>query len=388
MTPRISVSEPDLCGNEKAYVLECLESSWISSRGRFIDLFEEAFRDYIGVRHAITTSNGTASLHVALSALGVKPGDEVIVPALTYVAPASAALHLGASPVAVDIDPGTWNLTAEAVRAALTPRTRGVIAVHLYGNPVDLDPLQALCGERGLWLIEDAAEALGSEYRGRRAGSFGDLACFSFYGNKTISTGEGGMITTDDDRLARTIRQLKDQGQSPGRRYWHDLAGFNFRMTNIQAAIGLAQMEQVERLVSRKRAIADSYRRHLAGPLVAFPDTIRGGVHSHWMTSVRLNPGTNGLTRDAVMERLEQQGIETRPFFYPLHQLPIFQGRMAGRFPVAEEVSACGLNLPSSTRLREADVERVSRALLECLSHAGQGCRAATGAREKMAKAS
>lgn len=368
MSPRIPISEPDLSGNEKAYVLECLETSWISSKGRFIDLFEDIFRNYIGVRHAITTSNGTASLHLALYALGVKPGDEVIVPALTYVAPASAALHLGAVPVAVDIDPNTWNLTADTVRAALTDRTRGVIAVHLFGNPVDMAPLQTLCRERGLWLIEDAAEALGGEYRGRKVGALGDVACFSFFGNKTVSTGEGGMITTDHEELARVIRRLKNQGETPGRRYWHEMAGFNFRMTNLQAAVGLAQMEQVERLVSRKQAIAELYRRHLRGASVTFSDVLPDTVHSYWMTSVLLNSEAAGITRDELMERLGREGIETRPFFYPLHQLPIFQGRMPGQFPVTEDVSVRGVTLPGSTRLRDAEVALVSRTLRACLS--------------------
>ena len=262
----IPVSEPNLCGNEKAYLLDCLESTWISSRGKYVDQFEALFSEYIGVKHAVTTSNGTVSLHLILRALGISPGHEVIVPTLTYVASANSVLYVGAEPVFVDCDASTWNMDVEAVERAITDRTRAVMAVHLYGGAVDMEPLRCICQSRNIALIEDAAEALGTQYNGVKAGALGDMASFSFFANKTITTGEGGMITTDDDSLAQLIRQLKNQGEAPGKRYWHDVLGYNYRMTNLQAAVGLAQMENIATFVEAKRTIATWYRDYLSAP--------------------------------------------------------------------------------------------------------------------------
>ena len=362
----IPVSEPNLCGNEEAYVLDCLRSTWISSKGVYIERFERRFAEYIGVRHAITTSNGTTALHLILRALGIGPGDQVIVPTLTYVASANAALFVGAEPVFVDCDPDYWNMMVDEVEEAITPRTRAVMAVHLYGCPVEMGLLRELCREHGIALIEDAAEALGTEDMGAKAGAIGDAAAFSFYGNKTITTGEGGIVVTGDDALAGTIRQLKDQGQSPSRRYWHDVLGYNYRMTNLQAAIGLAQLENVDRFVSKKREIAALYRRHLSIPGVQHPAERPETKHGYWMYSVLLRDPL-GRHRDEAMRLLGQKGVETRPFFYPMHTLPMFCGMNERRYPVAERVSSRGINLPSSTRLTEEEVIHVCHMVRETL---------------------
>ena len=247
--PRIAVAAPTLNGNEKRYVLECLETTWISSIGRFITEFERGFARFCGVEHAIAVSNGTNALHLALVALGVTSGDEVIVPSLTYVATANAVTYCGAKPVLVDCDPRTLNIDPAAIAGKITAHTKGIIPVHLYGHPADMDPIISVAREHGLFVLEDAAEAHGAEYKGRRVGGLGNCAAFSFFGNKIMTTGEGGMVTTNDSALAAKLRLYRGQGLDPGRRYWHPVIGYNYRMTNIAAALGLAQLEQVDELM-------------------------------------------------------------------------------------------------------------------------------------------
>src|SRR5947209_3789846 len=281
------VATPDLSGREEAYVLECLRSNWISSKGRFIAEFEARFADFVGRKHAIATCNGTVALHLALLGVGAGPGDEVIVPSLTYVATANAVAYCGATPVFADSDPATWCLSPDSVARLLTPRTRGVVPVHLYGHPCDMNPLLELARAHGLWVVEDSAEAQGATYDGRQAGSFGTAAMFSFFGNKVVTTGEGGMVVCDDDGLAERLRLLRGQGMDPGRRYWHPLLGYNYRMTNIEAAIGLAQMEHVGQLVGNRRAIASWYHRHLNDlPALTLPAEVAPATSVFWLYSV------------------------------------------------------------------------------------------------------
>lgn len=351
----IPVSEPNLCGNEEAYVLDCLRSTWISSKGEYIERFERSFAEYVGVEHAVASSNGTTALHLMLHAMDIGPGDEVIVPTLTYVASANVAVYVGAKPVFVDSDPETWNMKVEEVRQAITSKTRAVMAVHLYGAAVDMKPLRKICLQAGIPLIEDAAEALGTQYQGAMAGALGDAAAFSFFGNKTITTGEGGMVTTNNGSLAQRIRRLRDQGQSPNKRYWHDEMGFNYRMTNIQAAIGLAQLENIDQLVEQKRINASLYQRFLPPEQFQHPVETAGTVNSYWMYSVLLN-GEVAKSRDKFMASLMERGVETRPFFYPVHSMPMFTSGVSRSFPGAESVSARGISLPSSTRLTEEDI--------------------------------
>lgn len=366
VTRFIPVSEPNLCGNEEKYVLDCLKSTWISSRGDYIQRFEEVFGEYLGVEHAITTSNGTTALHLILSAVDIGAGDEVILPTLTYVACANAIAYVGAKQVFVDCDPVYWNMTLEDVEKAITPKTKAVMAVHLYGSPINLGPLQELCQSRGLLLLEDAAEALGSEFMGAKAGSMGGASAFSFFGNKTMTTGEGGMITTNDGDMAELIRRLKNQGQSNSRSYWHDVIGFNYRMTNIQAAIGLAQLENLDLFVDLKRRNAALYQRYLTAPEIQHSVEQPESIHSYWMYSILLN-GAAGPYRDEFVDTLKSKGIETRNFFYPIHTLPMYSQNSGGSFPVAEDVASRGINLPSSTRLSQEDVIYVCSLVNETL---------------------
>jgi perosamine synthetase len=365
-TPRIAVAMPTLDGRERAYVLECLESGWISSHGRFIADFEAAFAAYCGVKHAVACNNGTTALHLALVALGLKPGDEVIVPTLTYIASANTVRYCGATPVFVDSDPVTFNLDPAQVEARITPRTRAIMPVHLYGHPADMDPINAIARERGLLVVEDAAEAVGAAYKGRRTGGLGDCAAFSFFGNKIITTGEGGMVTTDDDALAERLRLYRSQGMDPARRYWFPVIGFNYRMTNIAAAIGLAQLERVDAHLAARRRVAAGYDRRLAGrPDLVRPTTASWATHVFWMYTVLTPPG--GPTRDEVIARLDREGIETRPAFHPLHRLPPYRDLPGGPYPQAEDIGARGLNLPTHGQLTEDDLDRVSIALLRAL---------------------
>jgi len=306
-----------------------------------------------------------------LVAAGIGAGDEVIVPTLTYVACANAIIYVGAKPVFVDCDPVYWNMTAEHVEQAITPKTKAVMAVHLYGSPMDMLPLQELCSTRDLLLIEDAAEALGSERGGTRAGNMGDISAFSFFGNKTMTTGEGGMVTTNNGEMAEKIRRLKNQGQSTSRSYWHDLIGFNYRLTNIQAAIGLAQMENLEQLVGLKRKNAGLYQTYLTDPEIQHSIEHPDSVHSYWMYSILLT-GVAGPHRNEFVDALKAKGIETRNFFYPIHTLPMYTEEANGNFQVAEDVAARGINLPSSTRLSEEDVIYVCNLVNETLGELQQ----------------
>lgn len=361
----IPVAEPNLCGREREYVLDCIDTGWVSSRGAYVDRFEAAFAAFCGAPHAIAVANGTCALHLALIALGVGPGDEVIVPALTYVATVNAVRYVGATPVFVDSDPATWNIDPAKVAEAITSRTRAVIPVHLYGNPCDMQALGRLADAHGLAIVENAAEAFGSRYRGRMSGSLGTIGTFSFFGNKTITTGEGGMVVTADAELARRVRLYKTQGVSPGRQYDVEVVGYNYRMTNPQAAIGLAQLENGAALVAAKRAVADRYRERLLGVAgLRVQAETPSGFNSTWMFSLVVEDGF-GLDRDGVMARLLDRGVETRPVFPACHRLAPYRDE-ALTLPVAEDLSRRGLNLPSSTRLSVADVDYVADCLLEC----------------------
>lgn len=358
----IPVAAPSLVGNEKKYVLDCLESSWISSNGQYIERFETAFAQFCGVKHALSCSNGTVALHLALLALGIGPGDEVIVPTLTYVATANAVLYCGATPVFIDSEPETWNLNPALLEACITPRTKAIIVVHLYGHPVDMDVVMEMAGRHGLFVVEDAAEAHGAEYKGRRVGSIGHIATFSFYGNKIITTGEGGMVVTQDDELAAKVRQLKGQGMDPERRYWFPMVGYNYRMTNIEAAIGLAQLEKIDWHIAQRRRIMQQYLdelKHVSG--ILFQPEKPWAKNVFWMVSIVLAPD---ISRDNLMVSLANAGIETRPFFYPLHTLPMHcEASRNKSFPVAEQIAARGMNLPSSASLSHSEVEFICKTI-------------------------
>jgi len=363
---RLPVAAPDLSGNEEQYVLDAIRSSWISSTGPYVERFEREFAAFAGTRAAISVANGTVALHLALLANDVGPGDEVIVPSLTYIATANAVRYVGAEPMFVDIDPATWCLDPAAVEAAVTPRTRAIVAVHVYGHPADMDAINAIGKRHGLSVIEDAAEAHGATYRGRPAGSLGTLATFSFYGNKILTSGEGGAITVDDPDLESRIRLLRGQGMDPNRRYFFPIVGYNYRLTNVACAILCAQMERADGFIARRAEIAAAYARGLARiPGIDGQPIADYAVPATWLVSIQVRPDAYGLDRDALADALATEGIETRPFFHPLHRLPPYVDRpgAARDLPVTDLVASRGLNLPTAVSMSDADVDRVVEAI-------------------------
>lgn len=350
----IPVYRPLIGEAEKQYVLDAIDSTWISSKGKYIDEFERGFSEFLGVRNGVATCNGTASIHLPLAALGIGPGDEVIVPTLTYVASVNAITYTGATPVFVDSNAEYWNLDPELIEAKITPRTKAIMVVHLYGHPADMDPIMALADSHGIAVIEDAAEAHGAEYGGRKVGGIGLAGSFSFFGNKVITTGEGGMVVTNDDEFAEKCRHRRGQGVSPTRTYWHDVVGYNYRMTNVAAALGVAQLERIDEVISAKRRIANRYREALSGiEGVLFQPEMSWAKSIFWMVSILVDPGK----RDGLMSFLAENGVETRPFFHPAHTLPMYE--TAERFPVAERLGASGINLPSFSQLTDAQIDTV-----------------------------
>ena len=356
---RISVASPLLNGNERNYVLDCLDTGWISSVGSYISRFEKGFAEFCNVKHAMSCSNGTVALHLAFLAYGIGPGDEVLVPTLTYIASANAVTYCGAKPVFLDSELSTWNLDPQEIEKKITPRTKAIMVVHLYGHPVDMDPVLEIAKKHKLLVVEDAAEAHGAFYKNRRIGSLGDIATFSFFGNKTITTGEGGMVLTQNDQIAEKIRLLKGQGMDPNRRYWFPIVGYNYRMTNIQAAIGLGQLEKIEWHLSRRREIASTYNHLFKGleKWITLPREADWARSTYWMYSILLKPNVK-CGRDELMRLLDADGIETRPIFYPMHQLPPYLEPHA-HYPIAEGISAQGLNLPTHNLLTLEDLTYV-----------------------------
>jgi perosamine synthetase len=359
---RLPVAEPSLGEKELLYVSECVLTGWVSSAGKFVTRFEEIFADFCGTSHAVATSNGTAALHLALLALGIGPGDEVIVPTLTFIATANAVTYTGAQPVFVDSDPDTWNIDPRLIEEAVTPRTRAIIPVHLYGHPADMDPILDIARRHDLDVIEDAAEAHGARYKGRRVGGIGDIGIFSFYGNKIITTGEGGMVVTDRSDLAEKVRMLRDHGMAPDRRYWHPMLGYNYRMTNLQAALGVAQMERVGDIIAKKRQIAETYDEGLRQiPGLTLPPRTEWADNVFWLYTVLIDERKFGIGRDDLMAHLRTYGVETRPVFPPVHQQPIYDTGQA--LSIAERLSATGISLPSAPGLQEIEIERVVQAI-------------------------
>lgn len=351
----IPVARPWLGPSEQRYVGQALASGWISSKGEFIDRLEKKFAAYCGTKHAISVCNGTVALHLALVALGIGPGDEVIVPSLTFIASANAVVYTGAKPVLVDIDPVYWVLDPSKIEAGITRRTKAIMAVHLYGHPADMTSLRRIAKKHNLFLIEDAAEAHGALVNGKMVGSLGDIGIFSFFGNKIITTGEGGMVVTDNPRLAAKMRVLKSHGMDPCRKYWHPVIGYNYRMTNVQAAIGLAQLEKIGKILKIKDWIRAQYDLHL-GLLkgVTVQPTAPWARSVCWLYSIQVK---NKRTRDMIIEALGRQGIESRPFFYPLEVMPPYKGKVS---PVSARVSECGINLPSAVDLTAANIKTIA----------------------------
>ena len=357
----IPIYQPSLLGKEKEYVIDCLDSSWISSKGKYINQFETAFAGFVGVKYAASVCNGTVAIHLALIALGIGPGDEVIVPTLTYVASVNAISYTGATPVFVDSLADTWQMDPEDVKRKISKRTKAIMIVHLYGHPCDMDALCKIANDRDLFLVEDCAEAIGSKYRDKHVGTFGDIAAFSFFGNKTITTGEGGMVVSNDENLYQKSVHFKGQGLVKNRQYWHDVIGYNYRMTNIEAAIGLAQLEQVNDFLNRKKEIADRYAFSFDGTCVQFHKNHEHVYHSYWMCSILVQDAAD---RDKLRTYLEKAGIETRPLFFPVHTMPMYSLKFQ-TYPIAEDLGWRGINLPSYPGLSDEEVDRVVKVVKE-----------------------
>ena len=375
----VPVNEPLLGDRELELVSQCVRTGWISSSGRFIEEFEQRWAGYCGRRHGVAVCNGTVALQLAVAALDLSPGDEVIVPTFTIISCATAITLSGAVPVLVDADPETWCMDVDQVASKITPRSRAIMPVHIYGHPVDMDALGALAARHELAIVEDAAEAHGSELlsgraseaRWRRCGSFGRMSCFSFYANKPVTTGEGGMVLTDEEALAQRLRSLRNLCFHPGRRFAHDELGFNARFTNLQAALGVAQLERIDEIVARKRWIGRSYVERLTGiPGLQLPVERSWAHNIYWMFGVVLDEAT-GLDAAAFAERLLACGVETRPFFLGLHEQPALRrlGLFAGqRYPVAERLARQGLYLPSGLALSAEQIDTVCAAVREVLA--------------------
>jgi perosamine synthetase len=375
----IPVSAPQLGTRELEFITECVQSGWVSSAGRFIDEFERQWAAYCGRSFGIAVSNGTVALQAAMSALDLDPGDEVILPTFTIISCAQAVTYAGAMPVLVDADPVTWGIDPDQVAAKITTRTRAIMPVHIYGHPVDMDPLLDLANRHNLAIIEDAAEVHGAEYLmarasdnplWRRCGSFGTMSTFSFYANKLITTGEGGMVLTDDPAIAAKLRSLRNLCFQSARRFYHEDLGFNFRMTNLQAALGLAQLERIDDIVARKRWIGQEYNRRLVDlPGIQLPTEQAWARNVYWVYGIVLDEST-GMDAAVLATRLSERGVDTRPFFLGMHEQPVFQ-RM-GLFqnehcPVAERLARQGLYLPSGLPVTEVQIGQVCAALRAAL---------------------
>lgn len=360
----IPVNEPLLDGNEKKYLVECIESGWISSEGPFVQRFEEAMAQRVSRRYGIAVCNGSLALDAAVAALRLGPGDEVILPTFTIISCLAAVIRAGATPVLVDSDPLTWCMDVNQIEAKITRRTRAIMAVHIYGLPVDMDAVLALASRHGLHIIEDAAEAHGLHYKDRPCGSFGDISVFSFYPNKHVTTGEGGMLLTDDPRLAERCRMLRNLFFRPERRFVHDEFGWNLRMSNLQAALGVAQLERLDEVILRKRRMGARYTEALQGisgaqlpcPRMPYADNI------YWVYGIVLG---EAIAFDAAqaMERLRARGVGTRPFFWPMHEQPVSQAMglfRNDRYPNAERLARRGFYLPSGVALTREQIDYVA----------------------------
>lgn len=366
----IPVCVPLLGKRELEYVNECIRTNWISSSGKYVTEFEEKFAKYCGCKYGISTTNGTTAIHLALAAIGLQKGDEVIAPTFTMISSVLPVIYLGAKPVLVDADPLTGNIDPDAIEAKITRRTKAIMPVHIYGNPCNMDMIVRLAREHDLRIVEDAAEAHGATYRGKKAGGIGDIGCFSFYANKIITCGEGGMVVTNNEELAERARSLKNLSFPKAKRiYLHDKVGFNYRMTNLQAAIGLAQFERIDELVEKRKLnarIYDSYLRDHRG--VRFFKEEQWSRSVCWMYNILIEDDF-GLSRDEVMQKLEKNGIESRPFFIPMHQQPVFRNMELFNkkeiYPISEELSRKGLYLPSSSGLTRAEIEQICNVLLD-----------------------
>jgi len=369
MSTKIPAASTDLSGNEERYVVQAIRSSWVSSSGEFITRFEQEFAQACAVNFAIGTCNGTVALHLALLALDVRPGDEVLVPSLTYVATANAIRYVGAEPVFVDVEPQTWCIDPELLEDNITPRTKGIIAVHLYGHPADMDRINHIAAVHGLWVVEDAAEAHFATYKGRPVGGLGQIGTFSFFGNKIITCGEGGAITVNDRQLAIRARTLWGQGMDPERRYYFPVTGYNFRLTNVACAMLCAQLERAAEIIGKRHRIYARYRANLSDvPGIGFQPAADWAQPAPWLFCITVDRDRYGASRDDLMQALAAAGIDTRPFFIPLHTLPPFREKSRQRgeqLDVTLKLATSGINLPTYTLMDDETIDRVCDVIRE-----------------------
>lgn len=360
---RTPIMQPLLNGNELAYVSDCIKTGWISSQGAYVKRFEKEFAEYCGAEYAVAVSNGTVALHLALVALGIKEGDEVLVPDLTFAASINAIIYTGAVPVIVDVDKTTWTISIEDIEKNITPKTKAIMPVHLYGHPCHMDEIMAIAKQHNLLVIEDAAEAIGAKYKNKHVGTFGEAATFSFFGNKTITTGEGGMVFFKNKDAYEKAMVLRDHGMSKTRKYWHDFVGFNYRMTNLQAAIGCAQMERIDEFVNEKRRLANFYNTILTETSVfILPPQESWAVNGYWLYTAILKENC-GITRDELMQKMLKNGVETRAVFFPLHEMPPYKNYPTkSNFRNANYISQQGISLPSSVNISEAELMNIKQA--------------------------
>ena len=359
----IPVSEPDISEKEIEYVDDAVRSGWVSSHGKYIDIFEKNFSEFIGSKYGLTVSNGTTALHLALSALGIKEGDEVIVPDLTFISPVNAILYCNAKPILCDINKENWCINPKLIEKLITEKTKAIIVVHLYGNSADMDKIMELAEKYKLYVIEDTAESLGTTYKGRRLGSIGTIGCFSFYGNKTMTTGEGGFCTTNSSALYERMSMLRDHGMTLKKRYWHEFIGYNYRMTNLQAALGVAQLERINYFINKKLEIGKIYRDKLRNKVTLHPEGIdyKG---TYWLYSILMKEEKE---RDNLMDFLFKNGIETRRFFYPVHMMGLYERYSTGNYPISTKIAETGVNLPSSVKLIPEEANYVCDKIIEFL---------------------
>lgn len=366
----IFLDAPNLGELEKQYLLKCVDSTFVSTAGPFIPEFEEKFAKYVGTKRAVSTQSGTAAIHLSLSELGVGPGDEVIVPVITFIASVNPIVYVGATPVFVDIDASSWNMIPEQVEKAITKKTKAIIPVHIYGNPCNMDALTEISERFGIPMIEDATESLGASFHGRMTGTFGSMACFSFNGNKVITTGGGGMITTNDEKLADHMKFLVNQAREESKGYYHPEIGFNYRMTNLEASLGLAQFERLPDFLQKKRRYMEIYREILTGVKeIEFQEEYPDSVSSWWLSSIKINHPTKDIPQ--IQRELREKGIPTRRIFVPITEFPPYAKYKREEYPNSYELYEKGLNLPSSTLNIDEQIEFVGRELSKIL-HMGE----------------
>ena len=367
----IPVNEPLLNGREKELLNQCIDTGWVSSDGPFVSEFERKFSSYIGVDFGVAVSNGAAALETAFFAAGVGKGDEIIMPTFTIISCALAAIRVGAVPVLVDAEPETWNMDVSQIEARITPKTKAIMAVHIYGHPVNMEPLLEIAKKNDLIVIEDSAEVHGAEYKGKKCGSLGHISAFSFYANKIITTGEGGMVLTSDKTMADKSKSYRNLCFRPEKRFFHTELGFNYRMTNLQAAVGIAQVERIEEFIRIKRKMGEYYREKLSGIKgIKFQVEKPWAKTVYWMYCIELAKGT-GIDAETMMKELKKRGIGTRPFFLGLHEQPALQdlGLFKGEnYPVAERISRYGLYLPSGLTITEHQIDKVVKNVKDILA--------------------